>query len=105
VGENLQSFAYYQGLGPNELRDPKRADGTQYKMPCIDAADIAAAVDKEYLFWHGHGGKIHRFKIAAGDFQLLQQGKEVELYTSIVDGHRHALRLALTTPCPAQCCS
>lgn len=103
AGDSLQSFGYYQGLGPSETRSPSRSDGTNYDMPCISGADIAAGVDKEYLFWHGHGGGKHKFTVTAAHFKDLQENKPVELYTSIIDGHRHALRISPREVCRQTC--
>lgn len=97
---SIQSFGYYQGLGPNEPRSPSRRDGTNYDMPCILADDIAAGEEKTYDFWHGHSRK-HRFTIKPEHFEKLLEGQEVELFTDVVDGHRHALRLKPSEGCSA----
>ena len=100
----IQSFAYYEGLGPTEDRDPARSDGTTYKMPCISPEDVDAGVDKLYDFWHGHDGMIHRFTVTASDFTRLKLGESVEIFTSLVEGHRHSLLIAPTSPCEAVAC-
>lgn len=61
------------------------------KTGIIRAADIAAGVEKVYDFWHGHGGRLHRFTLGPSHFAMLRQKKRVTLETTIVDGHRHAL--------------
>jgi hypothetical protein len=67
-------------------------DGTYGpKTGIIRAADIAAGVEKVYDFWHGHGGRLHRFTLGAAHFAALKQKKRVTLATTIVDGHQHTL--------------
>lgn len=101
-GEDLQSFGYYQGLGPNERRSASRTDGTNYDMPCISVEDITAGDEKSYDFWHGHSRK-HRFTVTAEHFTQIRDGREVELYTDVVDGHRHALRIKPGQVCTESC--
>lgn len=98
-----KSFGYYQGLGEDETRSPSRPDGTYYDMPCILRTDIDAGVTKDFLFWHGHGGGKHAFTVTAEHFTELKAGRSVELFTSIIDGHRHALRITPTEACDANC--
>jgi hypothetical protein len=93
-----QSFAFYQGLAPRETLSPSRTDGTTYNMPCIPPEDIEAAEEKTYAFWHGHG-ETHRFTVTPEDFAALRAGRTLVLYTTVVDGHRHALRIAPRVPC------
>ncbi len=100
----FQTFAYYQGLGETETRDPERTDGTAYDMPCISALDIAAGFEKSYDFWHGHSGKLHRFTVTTDDFKKLQSGHNVEVYTSIVEDHRHSLVVSPTRRCESKAC-
>lgn len=100
----VQSFGYYEGLGAEETRDPGRTDGTAYNMPCITPEDIAASADKEYVFWHGHGGMDHNFTVKAADFAKLKAGQDVELFTSIVEDHRHSLKISMSMPCEAESC-
>lgn len=99
--ESLQSFGYYQGLLPSETRDPGRTDGTASSMPCITAEDIVRGIEKEYTFWHGHGAQNHRFTVTAEHFTSLQAGHDVEILTSVVDGHRHALLISPARRCQA----
>lgn len=94
--DDLDSFGYYQGLGPTEKRDPRRTDGTYSGMPTILRKDIDAAIDKDYNFWHGHSGKLHKFTITHDQFLALQRAETIEPYTSVVDGHRHSLRVVGT---------
>jgi hypothetical protein len=101
---DVQSFGYYQGLGPNETRSPARSDGTAYQMPCVTADEIAAGEEKEYVFWHGHGAGNHRFVLTAEDFVKLQNGEAIEVYTNVVDGHRHALRVNPAEECRSSLC-
>lgn len=91
--EGLPTFAYYQGLGPNERRSPQRTDGTNYNMPRISSADLDAGETKVYEFWHGHSGVNHQFTVTADDFIELNNGETLEVYTNLVDGHRHAVRI------------
>ena len=94
----MQSFAYYEGLGPRDTHSPSRTDGTSYNMPCITPEDIAAAEDRSYVFWHGHSTN-HTFVVTSADFQALQRGQSVMIYTSVVDDHRHALLIKPGTRC------
>lgn len=96
ASDDLKSFAYYQGLGPTEKRSPSRTDGTYSSMPLILRVDIDAAVEKKYKFWHGHSGSTHSFTLTEDDFLALQDGDTIETYTSVVTGHRHALRIVGT---------
>ena len=104
VPKGFKSFGYYQGLAPDELRSPNRADGTYYEMPCITEDDVRVGTVKTYDFWHGHSRK-HRFTVTAANFKLLQEGKDVELLTDVVDDHRHALRISPREACGADCVS
>jgi hypothetical protein len=98
-----KSFGYYQGLGPNESRSSSRSDGTYHQMPCITLRDVARGATKEYQFWHGHGGGSHKFTVTAENFAELREGKIVEIFTNIIDGHRHALRISPQESCEADC--
>ncbi len=42
-------------------------------------------------FWHGHGGKLHRFTLTPEHYADLKQLKKVTLSTTVVDGHSHKL--------------
>ncbi len=95
----MKSFAYYQGLGPSETRNPQRTDGTYSKMPCISSAEIEACVEKSYAFWHGHGAETHQFTLKPEHFAKLKAGEHIEVFTNLVQGHRHALRID-----PAEVC-
>lgn len=101
---SIQSFGYYEGLGPDDTRSSSRTDGTDYDMPCILAEDIAAGVEKPYEFWHGHGGRKHKFVVKPEHFLELQQGRAVEIYTDIVEDHRHSLRISPREPCNSEAC-
>jgi hypothetical protein len=89
---DLKSFGYYQGLGPNEPRSANRTDGTYHNMPTILRVDIDAAVAKTYNFWHGHGAQ-HQFTLTEKDFYELRNGNTIEVYTTVISGHRHAVRV------------
>jgi len=96
--KGLQTFGFYEGLTPTGTRNPNRIDGTSHNMPCIHPIDVRNGEDKEYEFWHGHSEK-HRFTVTTQDFEKLRFGLEVEIYTTTVDGHRHALLISQTNKC------
>jgi hypothetical protein len=98
-----KSFGYYQGLSPTESRSASRTDGTYHQMPCITIRDIARGVEKSYSFWHGHGGGTHKFTVTADHFATLREGKPVEIFTDVIDGHRHALRISPAEMCGTDC--
>lgn len=102
--DKVQTFGYYQGLGANETRNPGRTDGTTYMMPCVSHADIVAGVEKVYEFWHGHGGRQHKFTVTANDFSKLLRGESVEIYTSVVEDHRHSAMVTPTRRCESKAC-
>lgn len=89
----IRSFAYYQALMPTERRSPSRNDGTNYKMPCISLAAIEAGEDRLYEFWYGHGATSHKFQVTAEDYNRLKNGEAIEIFTDVVEGHRHALKI------------
>lgn len=97
--EGYQAYAYYEGIGPDDERSGQRSDGTTHGMPCILKDDISKAEEKTYNFWHGHNREIHQFTISAELFEQLKQGKPIQIYTEIVDGHRHALIVDVTKTC------
>lgn len=99
-GVGMKSFGYYEGLQPSGTRNPRRTDGTYHQMPCISEADLEAGEEKTFNFWHGHS-RLHTFTVTVEDFEMLNAGEDVEIYTSIVDGHRHALRISPTEACGA----
>lgn len=94
-----KSYGYYQGLGPSERRSSSRSDGTYYKMPCIPQEDIDAGESRTYEFWHGHNGQVHQFTVTAEDFAQLQEGRDIEIYTDVITGHRHALLVSPKKTC------
>jgi hypothetical protein len=96
---SYQSFGYYQPLGATDNMDSSDTDGTTSNMPCITAQDIAAGVDKQYTFWHGHDGINHMFTVTADAFKSLQQGQQVVLYTTMVEDHRHPLLISPSSAC------
>ena len=95
----VSSFGYYQGLSPDETRDAARDDGTDWKMPCVLNSDIQTGTAKTYTFWHGHDGHDHMFTISEIEFQRLKDGHNIEIYTSVIDDHRHALKIDLAKAC------
>jgi hypothetical protein len=42
-------------------------------------------------FWHGHGGKVHKFELKAEHFTLIKQRKKIIIETTSVDRHTHKL--------------
>lgn len=99
AGTAIQTFAFYQALQPAQTRSPSRKDGTSYKMPCLTQAEIDAGEHRVYQFWHGHGAENHRFTITSDDFARLRSGEAIEVYTDVVEGHRHALKIDPEVPC------
>lgn len=97
--EGYQAYAYYEGIGPDDERSGQRSDGTAHGMPCILKDDIAKAEEKSYDFWHGHNRELHQFTITAELFEQLKQGQSIQIYTEVVDGHKHALRVDVTKAC------
>jgi hypothetical protein len=57
----------------------------------IRAVDMGAGADKTYDFWHGHNGVLHRFTLTAAHFADLRKKKRVNLMTTVVEDHQHAL--------------
>lgn len=55
----------------------------------ILARDIIAAEEKGYLFWHGHGGVQHQYKILPEDFEKIRAFQKVTLETDLVANHSH----------------
>ena len=96
----FKSFGFYQGLGASEERSSSRTDGTYYNMPCISEADVAEGVARDYEFWHSHSS-THTFTLTEEHFFELSMGRPIEVYTSVVDGHRHALKVAPAESCEA----
>ncbi len=45
----------------------------------------------EMEFWHGHGGKQHRFTLLPEHYLQIKQLKKVTIETTQVDGHAHKL--------------
>lgn len=97
--KGAKSFGYYQALRVNEARSPSRTDGTYNKMPCIALLEMEDAEDRVYEFWHGHGSMAHRFTLTSEHYRSLLSGETIEIYTDLVDGHRHALRISPNEPC------
>ncbi len=55
----------------------------------VDYVIANEVVNKD--FWHGHGGKQHKFQLLPEHFEQLKQGKKVTIETTEVDGHTHNL--------------
>lgn len=94
-----QSFAFFEGLSPEEMRSGKRTDGTSNKMPCVTHRVIRDAEKKTYVFWHGHDNEKHTFTLSETEFLKLQEKEPVQVYTSTVDDHRHAVLIDPRKPC------
>ncbi len=99
IGSGIKSFGFYQGLGPKEVRSSSRPDGTSSGMPCINVEDVDEGIQKIYTFWHGHGGKKHQFVVTEENFLSLQQGQSIEIFTDVIQGHRHALKIEPNLNC------
>lgn len=97
--EGYSTFAYYEGIRADGKRSPSRNDGTGLKMPCITKEVIAAGQEVSYDFWHGHSGELHRFTLTVEDLQTLKDEKSIEVFTAIVDGHKHAVKVDTKKPC------
>lgn len=57
-------------------------------------ADAALTLD----FWHGHGGKQHRFTLLPSHYMELKRLRRVTVETSVVDGHTHTLFIDPVSP-------
>jgi hypothetical protein len=100
--EGYSTFAYYEGIRADGKRSPSRNDGTALKMPCITKDVIAAGQEISYDFWHGHSGELHRFTLTVDDLQTLKDEKSIEVFTAIVDGHKHAVKVDVKKPCKSR---
>ena len=97
--EGYSTFAYYEGIRADGKRSASRNDGTGLKMPCITKEVIAAGQEVSYDFWHGHSGELHRFTLKVEDLEQLKQETSIEVFTAIVDGHKHAVKVDTKKPC------
>ncbi len=61
------------------------------KTGIIKVDYILANKDVEIEFWHGHGGKQHRYTVKPEHFAELKLGKRVVIETTAVDSHTHKL--------------
>ena len=52
---------------------------------------IIANKNIELEFWHGHGGKSHRYALTPDHFARLKKGEKITVETTSVDGHTHKL--------------
>lgn len=100
--EGYSTFAYYEGIRADGKRSASRTDGTGLKMPCITKEVIAAGQEVSYDFWHGHSGELHRFTLTVEDLQTLKEEKSIEVFTAIVDGHKHAVKVDVKKPCKSR---
>ena len=97
--EGYQSFAFYEGIPANGRRSLSRKDGTSHGMPCITKAVIEKGEEVKYDFWHGHNRELHTFKLTSDDLTTLKSGKYLEVFTAVVDGHKHAVKIDLEKTC------
>lgn len=100
--DGYSTFAYYEGIRADGKRSASRNDGTALKMPCITKEVIAAGQEVSYDFWHGHSGELHRFTLTVEDLQALKEEKSIEVFTAIVDGHKHAVKVDVKKPCKSK---
>lgn len=97
--EGYQSFAFYEGIKEDGKRSLSRSDGTTHGMPCITKAIIAKGEEAKYDFWHGHNRELHRFTLSVEDLATLKSGKSIEVFTAVVDRHKHAVKIDLEKTC------
>jgi hypothetical protein len=53
----------------------------------------------KYDFWHGHNRELHRFTLKSEDLAELKSGKSIEVFTAVVDRHKHAVKIDLEKSC------
>jgi hypothetical protein len=97
--EGYQSFAFYEGIKEDGKRSLSRTDGTTHGMPCITKAVIIKGEEIKYDFWHGHDRELHRFTLKIEDLAELKAGKSIEVFTAVVDRHKHAVKIDLEKSC------
>lgn len=97
--EGYQSFAFYEGIKEDGKRSLTRNDGTTHGMPCISKAVIQKGEEIKYDFWHGHNRELHRFTLTVEHLEQLRSGKSIEVFTAVVDRHKHAVKVDLDKPC------
>lgn len=97
--EGYQSFAFYEGIKEDGKRSLSRSDGTTHGMPCIPKAVIMKGEEIIYDFWHGHDRELHRFTLKIEDLADLKAGKSIEIFTAVVDRHKHAVKIDLEKSC------
>lgn len=68
------------------------------KTGVIKVQYIINGVPMTLDFWHGHGGRQHRFTLTAMHYQQLKQQQKVTIETTEVDGHRHKLFIDPVSP-------
>jgi len=72
-----QALYFDGGLGP--------------KTGIIRVDYILEDIERDFDFWHGHGGKLHRYTLTRDDIGKLKKLERVYLTTSEVDRHAHRL--------------
>jgi hypothetical protein len=97
--EGYQSFAFYEGIKEDGKRSLSRSDGTTHGMPCIAKAVILKGEEIKFDFWHGHDRELHRFTLKIDDLAALKAGKSIEIFTAVVDRHKHAVKIDLEKSC------
>ena len=69
-------------------------DGTRGpKTGIIKATKMQLGKTVDLEFWHGHGGKNHRFVVTQKEYQQIIRGKVVDIQTDSVQNHTHTVRL------------
>lgn len=67
-------------------------DGTKGPLTgIVTVMHVAAGAPITMDFWHGHGGKQHRFTLEPQHFAALKRGERITVGTTTVDGHAHTL--------------
>lgn len=67
-------------------------DGTLGPKTGIFKAEYLLQTENlEFQFWHGHGGKQHRFIVTQSHMKLLKKNQKVTIETNSVDNHKHKL--------------
>jgi hypothetical protein len=57
----------------------------------VEVAHVIAGAAITFDFWHGHGGVAHRFTLTPAHFAQLIAGQRIDVTTTEVDDHMHAL--------------
>lgn len=63
--------------------------GPKTGIVTVDQVIADAALDNE--FWHGHGGRNHRFTVTSDHLRKMRNLEKVTITTTSVDDHAHTL--------------